>query len=412
MPTITFERVQHFIERKYEQYLLRPAYRLSMPSKIRKMRSKDKITVLFLISELGAWKTEELYCKMREHPRFHPILGITVSPENYNEFQPLLEYVKKKGYEYYNTQDYLNVHIWEYKPDIVFYQKPYDEAIHYSFNYRRHLNSLFCNVNYAPHMLIEKWAINQPLYNYLWQYYFENESVAEEHRKIKKNKKCITVTGVPCFDCLIKDKSEYPTPWKNQNKEKKKIIWAPHHTIPEMNTSGIAYSTFVDYCDYMLELAKKYKETTQWAFKPHPILKNKLYFIWGKDKTDCYYNEWASLENSQLETGEYIGLFKHSDAIIHDCSAFTVECHFTHNPILYLVRDNDEHIKNLTIYGRKAFDLHYKGYNKEDIEKFIVHVLNGEDKIKSERERFYNEYLLPPNGKTACENIIDAILYK
>ena len=30
--------------------------------------------------------------------------------------------------------------------------------------------------------------------------------------------------------------------------------------------------------------------------------------------------------------------------------------------------------------------------------------------MKSEREHFYNKYLIPPHGKTACENIINAIL--
>ena len=61
-------------------------------------------------------------------------------------------------------------------------------------------------------------------------------------------------------------------------------------------------------------------------------------------------------------------------------------------------------------FGQKAFDLHYKGVTKDDIEGFIRNVIKGVDPLKEKRERFYNEHLIPPHGKTACENIINAIL--
>ena len=38
-----------------------------------------------------------------------------------------------------------------------------------------------------------------------------------------------------------------------------------------------------------------------------------------KEKTDKYYRSWEKAENSNIERGKYLGLFLHSDAMIHDC---------------------------------------------------------------------------------------------
>ena len=153
----------------------------------------------------------------------------------------------------------------------------------------------------------------------------------------------------------------------------------------------------------------KYEDKVQWAFKPHPLLYTKLIKIWGKEKTDRYYDEWKNAENSQYENGQYDALFKYSDAMIHDCSSFTIEYHYTKNPVMYLLRQQGRE-STYNEFGQRAFDLHYKGHTKEEIEQFIENVINGIDPLKEEREKFYNECLIPPYGKTACENIINAIL--
>ena len=48
-------------------------------------------------------------------------------------------------------------------------------------------------------------------------------------------------------------------PWKLRDMNLKRIIWAPHHTI-EGNTDDIAFSTFLEYYDLMLEIAEKYSD--------------------------------------------------------------------------------------------------------------------------------------------------------
>ena len=84
------------------------------------------------------------------------------------------------------------------------------------------------------------------------------------------------------------------TTWKRE----KRIIWAPHHTIPTA-PNLLEYSTFLDVAEIMLEIAEEYKEELQIAFKPHPFLLKKLYNIWGKEQTHAYYGKWAQLGNTQ-----------------------------------------------------------------------------------------------------------------
>jgi UDP-N-acetylglucosamine 2-epimerase len=116
------------------------------------------------------------------------------------------------------------------------------------------------------------------------------------------------------------------------------------------------------------------------------------------------------MPNTQIEEGDYVSLFKNSNAMIHDCSSFQIEYHYTHNPALYLCDDIEEHERGMNTFAKRAFELHYMGNSEQDIEQFINNVINEVDTKRDERLSFYNENLLPPYGKTASENIINAIL--
>ena len=104
-----------------------------------------------------------------------------------------------------------------------------------------------------------------------------------------------------------------------------------------------------------------------------------------------------------------MGLFKYSDAMIHDCGSFKIEYLYANNPVMFLYKDEPPY-DYTNWQTQKALLLHYRGQNKSDIESFIINVINGVDPLMEEREDFLNRYLTPPHGKTACENIINAIL--
>ena len=102
-------------------------------------------------------------------------------------------------------------------------------------------------------------------------------------------------------------------------------------------------------------------------------------------------------------------LLHFSDGMIHDCGSYTVEYMYTGHPVMYLVR-GDNHAGNMIPYAREAYSLHYKGKTIEDVERFVESIINGRDPLMEQRLLFKKDRLMPPNGKTACQNIIDTIL--
>lgn len=401
-----------YSEHYYRKYLLFPLYNSYKRVLIKRVRRKEQIKVLFILGQVGSWKTELLFQSMLAHPRFSPVLGFVSVQESLEDYDRLKRLANDKGYPYVDLMDDAQYHsLWKVGVDIVFYQKPYMFQLPKRLEFARHLNSLFCYVFYGCHDSQVPFNSNMELYRILWQYYFENEGVAEEKKEVMiyGGRDAVIVTGIPMFDSLAGEKETYPDPWIKQAQKKKRIIYAPHHSLPGYSARGIEYATFLDYADFMLEMAVKYKDQVQWAFKPHPVLKYKLYKIWGEARTDEYYSKWEELDNAQIENGAYEGLFLYSDAMIHDCSSFTIEYHLTGNPVLYLV-NGKEHHSNITRFAQEGYRLHYKAANKAQIEQFIQNVIREEDPMRPQRIKFRNEQLVAPYGKTATQNIIHAIL--
>jgi len=381
-------------------------YQFSLSSKIADVRKKPIIKVAFVIHELASWKTEELFVTMLKHVRFEPLLLLSPSNDDKNAINTIRDYMDKKKYSY-NILDSDKTICEQFNPDIIFYQKPYSSILPEKLFFSKNLKSLFCFVYYSFRNKTLRESQNAPIHSFIWQEYIENNSVYEELREIMDNHaRNIYVTGLPVMDQLVRSKESYNNPWKKNGKDKKKIIYAPHHSVySELGE----WSTFLKYCDFMLEMAIKYKDLVQFAFKPHPLLYPKLCNIWGKEKTDNYYKQWSVMDNTQIETGPYMDLFKHSDAMIHDCGSFMIEYLYTQNPVLYLYLDK-HHNDIINKQSIEALEAHYEGWNKDDIELFIQNVIEGKDDMVEKRKLYYNKYLLPPNNKTACENIINAIL--
>lgn len=379
---------------------------LFIPFKVLQIRRKRKIEVVFIISELGAWKTETLYKEMLEHPRFSPKLAVVNSTENPDAKQILEHYLDARGYNYISLGDDELIYD-HFTADIIFYQKPYWWVIPDKQRYGNNYKSLFCFVTYGISTIREKWAINQPVQLYAWQNYQFNNSCASELKKLSLiNGKNFVVTGFPMTDSFTKYKPS-GFPWKETGRNLKKIIWAPHHTLPE-GDNWLNFSTFLNFSQFMLDVAQEYSDRVQIAFKPHPLLKPKLDRLWGKEKADQYYTLWGKGINTQLVDGEYVDLFMQSDAMIHDCSSFIIEYLYTGKPILFLDNGSD-HTTNMLGYAAEAFNLQYKAASQEEIKSFINNVLDGKDERKQERASFAKVNIIP-SGESASKNIIESIL--
>ena len=386
--------------------------RIIMPFLVNRLRKKDKVSIAFVIEELGSWKTEKLYLQMLNDSRFQVYLLLAKEQSASYAFDILKSYLEKKHYDYHVVEAGDKIRK-KCKPDIIFYQKPYDGIIDHSLFYQANFASLFCFISYTFWNRCSP-KINQLKFlQYVWQLYIENESVYNDLEPVMNNHaENMVVTGVPFMDILLRSKDEFDDPWKTIGK--KRIIYAPHHTIfseSYKSPSYYDYSTFFKYAEFILEMAYKYRKDVEWAFKPHPLLRMKLNIIWGKDKTDQYFRMWEDLENAQVSEGEYMGLFKHSDAMIHDCGSFKIEYLYTDNPVMYLLNNKQEYDFPNT-QTQEALNLHYKASNKKDIENFILNVIKGEDSLKELRKVYKSKFLTPPNNATACDNIINEILAK
>lgn len=385
-----------------------------LPGIIREKSKKEQLTVVFLATNVPMWKHDGLFRLMQKHPRFRPIVISAMRPnESEGEWridqEQMKEFFSSCGFEFIRGFDF-EVRKWvplkSLNPDILFYTQPYTEIVVPEYYFYKHLNSLQCYVPYAFETIAEDWTYNCPYQNSAWKIFLPtglHKTDARKRSGIKAVNSC--VAGYPTADEYAAGgrKSEV---WKKTFLQCKKVIWAPHHSI----FSGTAYgvSSFLQYCDAMLGVAKKYSDKIVFAFKPHPALLTSLYLLWGKEKTDSYYAEWENMGNAFVQTGAYKDLFLQSDALIHDCGSFTVEYLYTQNPTMFLYRE-DRTAKE-SEFGRLALDVHYAGHSIQDIERFIEDVvLGGNDPKKELRKRFYNKYLLPPNGQSVAQNILDEI---
>jgi len=217
------------------------------------------------------------------------------------------------------------------------------------------------------------------------------------------------VTGYPGIDNLQYGIRLENNLWKDDDITKKRIIWAPHHTIDFRERVG--FSCFLRYYETMIDIAKEFEDRIQVSFKPHPLLKNKLYDHpqWGREVTDQYYRRWEELDNGQVNTDDYVDLFNSSDALIHDSGSFVAEYLSCGKPALFTISD-DSVTQRFNEFGKIALDRYYQAFNESDIESFVELVIGErEDTKRNERDEFYKTYLLPKNSKKASVNIFEDI---
>lgn len=385
-----------------------------------RIKNKEKVKVVFLLIHDADWKYDGVYRLMEKDERFDPIVlvcpfitygkdfMVRVMNQSYDSF-------KKEGYQVIkalneDSEKWLNVRL-ELHPDIVCFTSPWNlTKPEYLLN--NYLDILTCYVPYGYETShLHDAYYNNDMQNLVWKFFIENEIHKQLSLKYSRNKaKNVIVSGYPGMDRFLISNNMPQNHWKIKDKNIKRIIWAAHHTIPGMGAS-LNYSTFMDYYEVMFQLAIQYKEQIQIAFKPHPILRENLSKddVWGKEKTDLYYQKWSELNNGLLAEGDYMDLFFTSDAMIHDCGSFLIEYLYTNKPVLYLWND-DSIPERFNEVGKIALTKLYRANKKDDIEKFIKNVvINEDDSLLKERIQFFDNVIAPPNKVSASENIFNHI---
>lgn len=385
---------------------------------LQRLKDKKRIKVAFFMQSPSVWKYDYLYRLMAGSDRYEPI--VVISPYNVHlkydakECMAILAqsetFAKNQGYRYITAYDSKKRKWLDIKkiiqPDLAFFCKPYKDTVK-SCHLYTYQNIPTCYVPYGISCIdIYKLNYNLPFHNLLWRFFVETDFQKADAQRFSlcHGDNAVTV-GSLGTEAMIDPQYRPKDVWKPQATPKKRIIWAPHHTVDYL----FNFSNFLVYCDYMLELAEKYQTQVQFAFKPHPVLKVKLFNIWGKEKTEAYYARWKSMENTQIEEGEYRDLFLTSDAMIHDCASFTAEYLYTGKPVMFMLRD-EAVLNHWNAFGKKCYGMHYVGRTEQEIEVFVNEVvLKGRDTKKEARERFVNDTLILHDGLLPSERVLKHI---
>ncbi|MDA7819986.1 CDP-glycerol glycerophosphotransferase family protein [Flavobacteriaceae bacterium] len=385
---------------------------------IAKIKKKETINVLFLVIQKSVWKVDPVFTKMLTDPYFNPIILVCPfttygSKKMMEELKASFDYFYQKGYPVVNSYDSKTktwVKLESLSPDILFFTNPHNltKPEYYYNAYNNYISFYlpyyFMGTNHAGKLEdIYNSKFMLSMYKIFWPSRF--------HYNIQKtvcfkNINNGVVSGYPATEILLSKSNSKRNYWKANITPKKKIIFAPHHTIEKSENS---LSSFLTLSEFMKKLVDKYSEFVQWSFKPHPILKPKLYCHpdWGKEKTEEYYNFWKINKNTQLDEGEYDMLFCHSDAIIHDSSSFIIEYAFTGKPGMLLMEiPKSKYILNG--FGKMFLSNYRISLDFNEIENFVLDVISQSCKVKNNEylKEYINEYYV---DKMPSDFIINSI---
>lgn len=384
------------IDRFYKHRL---AKRMSIKHKnlLWNIEGKKQIKVVFLAIHQSTWKLDPVFKKMLADPYFDPV--ILVCPyvaygddRMHRDLLDSYQYFYDKGYPVlssYNAENQSWLKLEEISPDLVFFTNPHNltRKEYYEDAYLNYL-SCFCGYGY----IVSEYEnaipnFDQYFHSALWLNFATDEYAKKGFEKFSSNRgKNVILTGFPAIEgLLIRDVRK--NVWKNQD-ARLRIIFAPHHTIEQ--DFELQLSNFLKYGYFFQNLACKYQNETVWCFKPHPLLKSKLYLNeqWGKERTDSYYSWWSEQENTQFCDDEYDDLFIGSDCMIHDSGSFLIEYLTLKKPVLYLISKNTKN--TLNSFALRALDASQKAINEEDIENFVNSIIRNTAKITKEHSMFYN----------------------
>lgn len=370
---------------------------------VERAKKKEKLKVVFLAVHKSVWKVDTVFQRMLQDPLFEPeILVCPYIPYGeermYEDMNVTYNYFLAKGYPVKKSKldDETWIDLKDLCPDIVFFTNPHKVTFnkYYECAYNTYLS---CYVPYyymaTNHAGGDVSVLNTNFFMSVWRLYWASDYTNQLNKKVSASKGVNGCSlGYPAAERLLPViGSQNSEAWKVQAKDKKRIIFAPHHSIEHTKS---ALSTFLLFGESIKDLAIKSREEIQWSFKPHPILKSKLYLHpdWGKGKTDEYYDFWKSSDFTQIDEGEYEELFLSSDAIVHDCSSFIVEYAFTGKPCLYLINHNE--LKGLlNDFGEGVMEIYDQAKSIKDIEDFVGEVVRGTAPPNKIKSAYFDSYV-------------------
>ena len=396
-------------------------YHKDLQEKAIEIGKKERIKVLFIVVNLPMWRGQGVYDLLLKDKRFDPRIIITplsryTQEEAMRQYKMLVDYFSSHGMKTPASviEDGFNLDKWlmDFDPDIIFPCQQYDIIYNNKLDIIWNMDKIMAYIPYGIPTMRDQFVYNTTFHNLAWKVYHATPLHLKTARRLMANNaENVRIVGEIDYD---KYSDSCFDPWKkiNDGKRRKRIIWAPHFSIDEANL--LHRASFLWMYKEMLELIKKYEDKSQFVFKPHPHLFNTLVKRpdWGREKAEEYYNIWATSYNTQLWEGDFIDLFKTSDAMIHDCGSFTGEYMMTGNPVMFMTKDAESIRANADDFGAGCLELHYYGNSIHDVEAFINDtVIKGSDVKTEDRAKFRDlMFEQPRENRTTAERIYSDLL--
>jgi hypothetical protein len=376
----SFQRPSHFrrVVKKIKQKIIRG----------------KKIAVGFFVFIDSMFSMEPLFIMMQNEKIFTPFIVIIpdIARGKENMFSQLEKTYNSMSKKYKNVFMSYNKNKRKFtdfsrKFDIACFATPYDNATHrfYRVTYLSKFDNLPVYIPYG--YTVSNWfagMYHSRVLPCFWMLFFENNFILNEFR----TKSFVTKKALVCKGYI---KTDRLAQFQYQERKRKKIIIAPHHTV---TSDTICFSTFLQYAEFFLWLPKKYPDI-DFVFRPHPLLKVSLLnsSIWTKEQIIDYFEKIARLPNMEYQDGgDYFETFVNSEALIHDCGSFMAEYLYTDHPACFLLKDEEQNKKNYNHFAFECISHHYKAYTEDDIVNFIDNVIvDGNDTMKEERINFANQ---------------------
>lgn len=342
-------------------------------------KEKRQLRVCFLVSENEKWNAQSLYDAMEKSEDFYPFVVVTrlIDMKGRSSFQHNVEFFKNccKNIEIgFDERTNRSIDLKSFKPDIVFYQQPWD-----------------IYENQSPiHILDRALSYYFPYgigsVSTCLQYHLENfYLVLQRHFVLSEEEKNQCVNICDCLDLNTSvvghPKLDVYNNYDEKNFQKKYVIYAPHFSFSE--DSLLHYGTFDWNGKYILEWAKSHPDL-DWVFKPHPLLKQTLLYqgLMTSNEIEKYYQDWADL-GIYYGDGNYFDLFKNSRCLITDCGSFLTEYFPTKNPVIHLRNPKGA---NYSANNRIIMQTYYDVWNIEQLQSYLEGILlNGSDPKREDR---------------------------
>lgn len=411
--------IQKFIDHIVKQYK-KQRYTRAKKQIIKKYQNGKKIKIVLLVERPGMWCFDYLYKMFKSNPQFD--VNVVIMPDPYYGKEQMARYMEEtfkemlqKGYSPIKGYDEKSNKILNPKteiiPDIIFFAdfwKPHFVKEFYITNFMDKITML---TEYGFSVMQDEKTCAFELNNLVDLYFRPTDIHLQMAKKLMANKgQNVLVTGSPKLDRKFDSNYRPLDVWKHQNKVKKRIIWAPHHS-EIMPNNMYKNDGFWFLYDYMFEVVNRFQDKVQFVFRPHPVLYPKIVEKWGQENTNKYYEKWNSLENGQYFGGDFIDLFMTSDAMIMDSCSFMAEYTAFDKPLFHTITQTSR--TKLNDFGEELYKNFYKTEKdlKEDIVKFIEEVVIGGKDYKADgRRAFVKKYFSKINNRTASENIYNELI--